>query len=240
MPINPELIKKLSFQLEKEDMDDFTARVGFITDVSGSMKSHYRSGLMKKLNECLLAVGIKFDDNREMDMKMFSGSSYDLPEMTEENFSDYIEENIIKSNKNIWGITNYAPPIRQFVKDWFDGCLEEKKQSIFGKLFGGSNKTYIPRAEQMPGFLIFQTDGSLHDNSDAKQILEFINKYLNMYVVFVCVGDQAEFDFVKEVSENLNNVDYIVFDGKSDIDEEELYSTIVSDKVHKFFSENKE
>lgn len=238
MAIRPSITKKLQFHLEKEEMDDFVSRVGFVTDASGSMTRHYRSGFMQHLNECLLAVGVKFDDNREMDVKMFSDSSYDLPGMTEENFENYIKDNILNSKENIWGITNYAPPIESFVKDWFSGCVEKvKKPSVFGSLFGSKTvEKYIPREEQMPGFLMFQTDGSLHDEAETIKILDFINKNLNMFIVFIAVGEEEDFTFVKKMAEIYDNVDCVMFDGQTSIDEDTLYDTLISDKVHNFFS----
>ena len=120
MGINPTFKKKLQFRLEKEEMVDFTARVGFSCDASGSMKSVYGSGLMNSLMEMLLVVGLKFDDNGEMEVSAFSNHNTVLPNMTEDNFKGYVDEHIIRNrNSNFWGGTYFSQAIKYFKDEWF-------------------------------------------------------------------------------------------------------------------------
>ena len=233
MGINPTFKKKLQFRLEKEEMVDFTARVGFSCDASGSMKHVYGSGLMNSLMEMLLVVGLKFDDNGEMEVSAFSNHNTVLPNMTEDNFKGYVDENIIRNrNSNFWGGTYFSPSIKYFVDEWFPKQEKSKSSGFFSKFF----KKEEPKQEvkQEPAFLVVQTDGDLHDVDSTYRILNDIEN-LPMFVTFITTGRPYVSADILNFCEKFKNVQSILFEDYDSINEDKLYTDLISDKVRDFF-----
>lgn len=231
MALGERLKKKLEYRLEKEELDEFVARVGFATDESGSMDGLYSSGFMDSLNEILLPLAIKFDDNREMDMKAFDNNARDLEPMTEENYIGYVQRNI-----RVGGGTSFAPVIQSFVDDWFEESKVEKKTSFFSKLFSSdsTNQGYKPQKEQRPAYLILQTDGQLSDEDKTQELLNYIEDNLNMFITFIGVGNRRYFQFITDAADKFSNVNVIHITNNS-LDEDVIYDGLVNDKVRDFF-----
>lgn len=235
MGINPNFKKKLQFRLEKEEMLDFKARVGFSCDTSGSMRPTYGNGLMNSLMEMLLVVGLKFDDNGEMEVSAFSNNNTVLPNMTEDNFKGYVDNNIIKNrNSNFWGGTYFAPSIEYFKNEWFPNNTKAPSNiGFFGKLFGKKEEPKL-ESKQEPAFLIVQTDGDLHDVSETLDLLDEIEN-LPMFVTFITTGCTRVSDDVLNFSRRYKNVQSILFEDYGSINEDKLYTDLISDKVRDFF-----
>ena len=62
------LVKKAGISLEKKGLSEHTARVALVLDISGSMSRRYAKGLVQKLAERVLALGLRFDDDGEVDV----------------------------------------------------------------------------------------------------------------------------------------------------------------------------
>lgn len=228
MPINKNYSKKLSLRLEKAHMDDFDAKVGFDADVSGSMDDHYSDGSMQKLNEILLEVALRFDDNNEMDMRAFNSRSIEIPNMNESNIDSYIDEHL---QKYVGGTTYCADSIRHFVDEWFSEYT--KKASFFGSVFGQKNAVHTKKEDQFPGFLIVQTDGNFHDESDVESIIAEINEKYNMFVTFVGIGISG--GFISGLASRYDNVQVVLIEDFDSIDPDMLYDNLITEKVSSFF-----
>lgn len=233
MGINPTFKKKLQFRLEKEEMVDFTARVGFSCDASGSMRSTYSNGLMNSLMEMLLVVGLKFDDNGEMEVAAFSNHNIVLPNMTEDNFKGYVDNHIVKNrNNNFWGGTYFSPSIKYFIDEWFPKDTSIKPSGFFGKFFGKKEEQQSIKME--PAFLIVQTDGQLHDVAETYDILDKITN-LPIFITFITTGCSRVSEDILDFSRRYKNVQSILFEDYNSINEDSLYTDLISDKVRDFF-----
>lgn len=228
MSQNKNYTKKLSLRLEKARMDDFDAKVGFNADVSGSMDDHYQDGTMQKLNEILLEVALRFDDNNEMDMHAFNSRSISIPNMNENNVETYIRDNL---SRHVGGTTYCAESIRYFVDEWFSEYT--KKPSFFGGMFGQKESVHTSKKDQFPGFLIVQTDGNFHDEDEVTKVIAEINEKYNMFVTFVGIGISG--GYITNLAARYNNVQAVIIEDFDHIDEDVLYDSLITDKVHDFF-----
>lgn len=232
MALNIELKKKLQFQLEKKELTEIVARVGFCCDVSGSMRNLYLNGTMSKVNERLLVIANRFDDNQEMDMKIFDEESFDLPGMTEDNFVGYVDKYIINGDNHIWGCTYYAQSIKKFADDWFPSNETRvvKKAGFFSKLLGGQDEVeIIPTEEMTPAFLMMQTDGINHDPVETEHVLRSIQN-LDMYVTFLGVG-RDNFEFLRTMADKYPNVGFLPINDLEKVTDDELYEGLITDEL---------
>ncbi|MCE2580394.1 VWA domain-containing protein [Komagataeibacter sp. FNDCR1] len=227
LSINYNLKKKFEFQLKKKELLGIRARVGFAEDVSPSMDRLYASGLMDQLNERILPVAIKFDDNAEMDVASFDTRVFELPGMTEGNFDGYVRQHLTNGKRSVMGGTCYGPPIMHFRDMWFN---TKPKGGFLGRIFGGgSAPTEATREKQDPAILILQTDGDNQDRHAAEQAVQSCMSY-NMYITFMTVG-REDFSFVKYLADKYPNVGFLHIPDLRAISDEELYEALITDEL---------
>jgi len=138
---------KAGFAAGMKGLSGQKARVAAVLDISGSMQSLYQSGIVQKIVERMLALGVTFDDNGAVDMFLFSNGSKRryIGELTEANFEGAVDR-IIKAHDDLWGATDYAPVMEMVVKKY----------------------TSEPGD---PGYVAFFTDGDNYDKPKTKQVI---------------------------------------------------------------------
>jgi hypothetical protein len=73
-----ELYKKTSLSLDKIQMRDHVARVCLVLDISASMSDLYDSGKIDELVKKVMALGLQFDDDGQVDCLAFGVNCYDV------------------------------------------------------------------------------------------------------------------------------------------------------------------
>lgn len=85
-----DLTKRASISLEKRGLGEHTARVALCLDISGSMSRLYRNGSIQALAERVLALGMRFDDDGEVDVFLFGKNGYQAVPLTLANNAGYV------------------------------------------------------------------------------------------------------------------------------------------------------
>lgn len=216
------------------------ARVGVALDVSGSARDLYSRGIMQEALDRLLAVAIKFDDNGELDTWVFDTSSYELPAMTANDYGTYVQSNIMGNRKlmnNIWGGTQYAPPLEDAMEHYFPtqaAVVEQEKPGFFGRLFGTRaapivEKAPTPAAKSEPAMLLFITDGENFDRSEARKVLQVASDQKHpVYFQMIGIGNSS-FDFLEQMADDLPNVGFVNLTSLN-ITDEALYEQVVNEE----------
>lgn len=217
------LKKKLEFRLEKAGVSkDIITRVGFLMDTSGSMVETYRSGKMNYLIERLLPVAHRFDDNGTMEVFAFSTEAYKLPDMTLENYEGYVQKNIMASWDYLRGMTNYSEGIKAFIDEW------SSRKGFFGTLKSLMTKS-DSKEENIPGFIILQTDGDNQDIAQTKRTIKLL-KEKNIFLTIVYTSRQKVPQHVLNYETSSENVSLIYIQDLDKINDDQLYDRLVNPK----------
>lgn len=192
------------------DMGMHRAKVAIVLDFSGSMRSLYRNGAVQRTVTRLVPLGLRFDDNGELDAWIFHDSYRRLDGIDLSNFENYVDEVIMGSGEK-FGCTSYSPVL----KDVFNKYIEEEPSKF-------------------PSFVIFVTDGSNDDRRKTDDIIRLTSKY-NMFIQFVGLGTDDDFSYLKKL-DNLTGrpVDNTGFIEVADFDrmnDDELYSKLLEQYV---------
>jgi uncharacterized protein with von Willebrand factor type A (vWA) domain len=195
--------------LKKKSLEHVVARVAVVMDKSGSMSYLYENGTVQSVVERLLPIALKFDDNQELDMWLFSDGYKRLPSITEEDFFDYVNREILRNPaNNFWGGTNYAPVINDIVKKY---AFEEPSK--------------------VPTFVIFITDGENFDRNEAKRAIVEASKH-NIFFQFVGIGNE-DFKFLKSLDSMtgryIDNANFIQIENINRISDEQLYDMLMNE-----------
>ena len=211
---NKELNKKISLRKEifldevkKSNISADTARVVFVLDHSGSMRTMYKDGTVQDVLERIFPIAMCFDDNAEMEFYWFDSIFKELDPVNYSTIDGYVN-NVILSKKDHFGGTCYAPVMNEILNRY------AKKEPM-----------------DIPTFVIFITDGNNSDKAAAKSVLTEASRY-NIFWKFVGIGDE-KFDFLNRLDNlkgrYIDNANFINISNLSSISDNELYSQLLTE-----------
>lgn len=205
-----ETFGKVLVNLSKSSPIDLTkhvARVAMVFDFSGSMKGKFKNGAVQRVTTRVLPIGMRFDDNGEVEGWLFSNGYKRLQSLNIDNYQDYVQEVMLRSGM-FMGSTEYAPVLRDVTKYY----IEENPSSV-------------------PAFVLFITDGDNNgsDKTPTDAIVREISEY-NEFVQFVGIGN-ASFDYLRKlddlVGRRFDNTGFISVRDMDAMSDEELYTELL-------------
>ena len=141
------LVKHAGVSLAKVGLSAHRAKVALVLDISGSMGSLYKKGLVQQFSDRILALGCKFDDDGEIDVFLFGSGVHQPAPMSLANASTYVA-NVIKRHP-LEGDTRYGR------------AMEAVRRFYFPE--GGAAERTAPATGALPVYVMFVTDGSTSD-----------------------------------------------------------------------------
>lgn len=210
---------------EEADMDlgSTKARVVVVLDYSGSMNCLYSDGTVQRTLNKLVPLGLTFNNSGLINVYLFQNDYMRLPEMTLENYENYVFDVVKKSGYRIGG-TNYAPVLSAIVDDF---NLDYTSTGIGA--YSGSDYT----VEGDPTFILFITDGenSLYDKKPCDELLRRVSTK-NMFIQFIGIGDE-DFDYLRRVDKLTgrarDNTGFAEMPDLNKYSDEELYTTVLKE-----------
>ena len=230
----------VKFVLEKRDIAQApTMRVGVALDVSGSAQGLYSSGVMQATLDRLIPIAMRFDDNGELDVWAFDTRCTALPSVTKHDYEGYITRNVLQAAIHKWHGTIYAEPMESMIAHYFPGSktMQSKAASLLGGLFGKKPapapvQAASPADKELPAMALFITDGANSDRSAAEAVLRAsIGKPI--YWQLVGVGDPREFEFLKQMADDLPNAGFVHLSSLN-LSDEALYDALLSQELAQF------
>ncbi|WP_312879990.1 vWA domain-containing protein [Paenibacillus phytorum] len=199
--------KIVQITLEKKKLTNFTARVGLVLDISGSMQTLYKNGTVQEVVERILAVACKFDDNATLDVWIYDNEFSRLPSATEIDFEHYVQKQIM-NNKTIHKFgRNNEPPVMQDV----------------------IRKYTVEEDSSIPVFMVFINDGGV-----VKPIKKVITESAvqPIFWQFVGIGD-SDFEVLKQLDTMegriVDNANFIHIEDIASISDETLYNLLLNE-----------
>lgn len=233
----------LKVSLKKAGLGDrLMLRVASALDISGSMQSLYRSGVMSEFVGKLLPFGVLFDDNEEIDMWAFDHGFRELPPATADVYADYVGN--CMGGISISGGTAYAPVMNDIYGSYFGKVSRNEvshsqevrpKGGFFGKLLGKTETVTVSTTQtiyedpenMMPAMVLFQTDG---ENTDDSTVRSLLSRNINTPVFWFMVGvGNSSFRSLKGLAKDFPNVDFISVESL-DLPDEQLYDELLKGK----------
>lgn len=204
-PILVDLTKKASISLEKVGLKAHRAKVALCLDISGSMDSLYRKGLVKKLSEKILALGCNFDDDGEIDVFLF-GIDAHIPEP--------------------YSIDNCGNYLNEILKEYpLEGGTD------YGKVIKKIREYYEDSTEGLPIYVMFVTDGETSSEDQARDQIRKAS-YEPIFWQFMAIGE-GRFRFLEELDtltgRLIDNAGFFKVSSPDSISDEELYDQLMSE-----------
>ncbi|MCQ2493792.1 MAG: VWA domain-containing protein [Lachnospiraceae bacterium] len=205
------------------DLGSTKARVVVVLDYSGSMNCLYSDGTVQSTLNKLVPLGLTFSNNNQINVYLFQNDYMRLPEMSLDNYDNYVFDVVKRSGYRIGG-TNYAPVLNAIVEDF---NLDYTATGI--GVYAASD--YNVAGD--PTFILFITDGenSLADKKVCDELLRRISTK-NMFVQFIGIGDE-DFDYLRRVDKLTgrarDNTGFAEMLDLNQASDEELYTTVLEE-----------
>lgn len=233
MSINFELAKSVEFQLEKIGIKDLTSSVSVVLDVSYSTKRMFEKGIIQKALNVISHVAFKLDDNNNLDSFIFGSTAEELEGITPKNYENYIQKEVIESNRNsLWTGTYYSTFIKEVIKFYFEEKEEEEKPVGFvGFIKSLFKKEEVVEEDEIdyPKLCLIITDGETSDGEQSKRLIE-LHKDKNIFWQFIGVGIQEHFQFIKDLADKHSNVGFSGIQQLESQSNESLLESLLSNK----------
>jgi len=237
------LTKKASVSLEKRGLGEHTAKVALCLDISGSMNRLYRNGSIQTLVERVLALGLRFDDDGEVDVFLFGKDGHSAGPLMLDNHSTYIP--MMLQEYGLEPATYYGKAMA-LVREHYFGSSASRRQ---------------PLAQQIPVYVMFVTDGQTFDEDGAREQV-ISSSYEPLFWQFMAIGESArsatppaasgggflgklraaasapgggnsEFRFLEELDDMtgryLDNADFFAVANPADIPDDELFDLLMTE-----------
>ena len=192
--------------LEKKELTDLTSRVAVALDFSGSMEDDYKQGLVQDIVERVLPIAMKFDDDGEADVYLFSNSVYKAGTVNINNILGFIDK-AIKGKKNLMRGTNFAPVLKTAM-----------------------DKYAKKNPSKVPTYLLFITDGDNWDRNETTEVLREMSRY-NIFVQFISIkGIVLYLQGLDDMSGRfIDNANYFDLSDIYKISDESLYRKLLEE-----------
>ncbi|WEK55064.1 MAG: VWA domain-containing protein [Candidatus Cohnella colombiensis] len=227
-----DLRKKASISLEKKGLGGQVARVGIVLDISGSMDGLYRRGIVQNVAERCLALAMNFDDNGAADVFAFGIRDYEIGEIDQSNFYQFIEREILKKYKLEAG-TQYAGVVKRIADKYYPNAITTTKKSGFLG-FGGKTEVVVDGSRYRndpPCYIFYLTDGDNQDKDEMRAVMREVSK-LGIFFQFVGVGRDS-FKFLNELDNlegrYIDNANFFKVDNLDNISDDQLYDMILAE-----------
>lgn len=162
--VAPELTKQAEaskLSLEKVNLNNHTARVVLVLDVSGSMEGLYSSGKVNELVKRVLPIGLGFDDDGEIDVYAFGTNAKSIGGYGLSNYRQCVSDVLAKTS---WSGTRYESALK---------LIDDK--------YGNSTQ---------PVYVIFVTDGDTENKEGAAELVRKMSSK-PCFLQFVGLGEDV-------------------------------------------------
>ena len=223
------LVKKAGISLEKAGLSEHRAKVCLVLDISGSMSTLYKQGLVQKFAERILALGCRFDDDGEIDVFLFGENVHQPNPMGIANCAQYVKDVIARHP--LEGYTRYGRAVQAVRKFYFPDAA-------------GNERTKPFKAE-LPVYVMFVTDGGTSDQPLTEKQIRW-SSHEPIFWQFMGIGQgrkskntklatyaESDFPFLEKLDELdgrlIDNADFFSVSSPDEYSESELYDLLMTE-----------
>ncbi|MCR5121177.1 MAG: VWA domain-containing protein [Ruminococcus sp.] len=201
------LAKPIMVQLEKKNLTQTDARVALVMDISGSMTSSYRKGIVQDVVNKVLPLAIQFDDDGALDFWYFGTKCQRMPAVTAQNYQTAVPRDWQDLMRSL-GYGNNEPLVMREV-------IEEFKRG------------------PLPAYIIFISDGGIRKSNEF-DIVSLISESANYPIFWQFVGiNGSGYGIFKTLDDlpgrRVDNADFFALDDYKKVPDSELYERLLTE-----------
>ena len=197
-------VKPLIVEVKKRNLEDITARVALVIDISGSMSKNFANGTVQEIVNKILPISIQFNEDSSIDFWYYGNNPARRPSINIKNYKTAVPEDWKELMRSIGGRNNEQAMINEII--------EEYEQSI------------------LPVYVIFVTDGGFNGESKIKKLILNSSK-LPIFWQFVGISGKS-YGILEKLDhmegKYTNNANFFALDDFRSVSNSELYSRLLN------------
>jgi hypothetical protein len=153
------LVKSSQLNLDKHELNEHTARVALMLDISGSMGHLFITGKVNELIKRALPLALQFDDDGQIDVFCFNNDAFEVGE---------------------YGLSNYKECVRDIEREFGvnGGTSYNSALDLIQEHYAGS---------KLPVYVMFVTDGDTDSKSKVEKSMISISRQ-PIFIQFIALG----------------------------------------------------
>lgn len=199
------LAKPLKVELEKRNLQDTTARVALVLDISGSMSGRYSDGTVQEIVNKTLPLAVQFDDDGELDFWYYGSRPKRMHSVNMKNYQSAVPRDWNDLMKSL-GYGNDEPKVMRQVIDEY-------------------------RGSRLPAYVLFVTDGGVGSESQIKSLLKEASRE-PIFWQFVGVGGYG-YGVLERLDtmsgRYVDNANFFALDDFKSVSNHELYARLLNE-----------
>ncbi|ADV67807.1 VWA domain-containing protein [Deinococcus maricopensis] len=207
------LVKAAEVSLKKRGLDEHTARVALVLDISGSMGTLYRHGVVQRVAEKALALASRFDDDGRLDVFLFGEHAHDVGEIGIPDITGAVDR--VMRRHALEGGTQYGRAM----------------QAVRRHYLGEHKHRRAPVQQALPVYVLFVTDGETQGRDLAEEQLRDAS-HEPLFWKFIGVGDER-FAFLQKLDDLrgrfVDNADFVAIRDVDRLSDAEFYERLLQE-----------
>ena len=202
-------VKPLVVEIKKRNLEELSARVALVMDISGSMSNNYSNGTVQEIVNKILPIAIEFDDDGELDFWYYGSRFQRRPPVNLKNYKNAVPSDWSNLMSSL-GYGNNEPLVMKDITNKY-------------------------KNSELPVYVIFISDGGFceeieFDEKETEQLLIDSSK-MPIFWQFVGIGG-SNYGILEEL-ENLtgkytDNANFFALDDFRSVSNSELYSRLLN------------
>ena len=213
------LAKPLTVELRKRSLQEITARVALVLDISGSMSKRYANGTVQEIVNKTLPLAVQFDDDGELDCWYYGTTCKRMPGVNMSNYEQTVPEEWRTLMRSIGGQTNAAEVMQEVITEY--------------------------TGSKIPAYVLFITDGGFDSEVRVRRLITEASSQ-PIFWQFVGVGGRLggrgygileKLDGMK--GRVIDNANFFMLDDFMTVSSSELYGRLL-DEFPKWLNDAKQ
>ena len=189
------MVLKAKVRKNQLGINQRAAEVICVIDISGSMQHHFKSGRVQEIVERMLAIGLNFDPDKQIQIIAFGIKAHDCGTINQSNYHECVQYHdngtvtINGKRLRLEAGTRYAPAINMAYKTAFGRNWQTLNTPR--SLFRRRGRPMLKASVANPFFVLFITDGECSDRDEAKKLVD-LGSGLPLFTQFAGFGHGFE------------------------------------------------
>lgn len=200
-----DLAKPLKVELAKRNLQDVTARVALVMDISGSMTGRYKNGTVQSVVNKTLPLAVQFDDDGNLDFWYYGNQCRKMDDVTLDNYQRAVPEKWRDLMYALGGGNNEPVAMREVI-DFYKGT-------------------------SLPVYILFVTDGGVGSEHKIAHLMREASS-MPLFWQFVGVGGH-NYGVLERLDRmdgrEVDNAGFFALDDFMTVPDQDLYARLLGE-----------
>ncbi len=208
-------VKPLIVEVKKRNLENITANIALVMDISGSMSRNYSNGTVQEIVNKILPISIQFDEDGQLNFWLYGNNPIRRPAVNIKNYESAVPTDWKELMHSVGGRNNEPAVISEIISEY--------------------------KNSNLPVYVIFITDGGFNGESKIKKLIIESSKF-PIFWQFVGINGK-KYGLLEKLEimdgKYIDNASFFALDDFRSISDSELYSRLL-DKFPSWLKEAEE